>query len=106
MRYNGTMKQPDTDVLVRVAEAAMLEKGFLPSPPDAAIAEAARALPVSGATDGLRDLRAMPWTSIDNPESQDLDQIEAAEAVDGGTRLYVAIAEVDCFVPSRSALAG
>jgi len=104
MRYNGTMKQPDTDILVRVAEAAMIEKGFLPTPPAAAIAEAARAQPITAAIDGMRDLRALPWTSIDNPESQDLDQIEAAEAVDGGTRLYVGIADVDCFVAPRSAI--
>ena len=36
-----------------------------------------------------RDLGALPWTSIDNPESRDLDQIEAVESVDGGTKLYV-----------------
>jgi VacB/RNase II family 3'-5' exoribonuclease len=100
------MKQPDENILVRVAEAAMLEKGFLPKPPDAALAEAAGARPIDRAGDGMRDLRALPWTSIDNPESQDLDQIEAAEAVDGGTRLYVGIADVDHFVAPGSAIDG
>jgi exoribonuclease-2 len=50
----------------------------------------------------VKDLRHLPWTSIDNPESQDLDQIEAAEAVDGGTRLWVGIADVDVFVGAGS----
>ena len=95
------MKQPADDVLVEVAEAAMLEKGFVVRPSEAALAEAARAQPVDGAGGGLRDLRALPWTSIDNPESQDLDQIEVAEAVDGGTRLYVAIADVDSLRRAR-----
>ena len=98
------MTKPEDNVLVQVAEAAMREKGFLPEPSQAALAEAARAQPLDGARDGVRDLRALPWTSIDNPESQDLDQIEAAEAVDGGTRLYVGIADVDHFVPSGSAI--
>ena len=85
-------------MLVQVAEAAMREKGFLPDPPLDAQAEAARAQPVTVAGDALRDLRQLPWTSIDNADSRDLDQIEVAEEVDGGTRLYVAIADVDHFV--------
>ena len=104
MRYNDAMKQADSDILVRVAEEAMREKGFLPKPPDAAVAEAERAQPVSGAVDGMRDLRALPWTSIDNPESQDLDQIEVAEKAAGGTRLLVGIADVDVFVARGSAI--
>src|SRR3954447_19578425 len=104
MRYNGTMRDGNGDILVRVAEEAMLEKGFLPQPPAAAIDEAARAQPVATPIAGMRDLRGMPWTSIDNPESQDLDQIEWAETVDGGTRLYVGIADVDHFVAAGSAV--
>ncbi len=98
------MAQIDHGVLVQVALTAMREKGFLPDPPDDAVAEAAHAQPVAAPTAGMRDLRAMPWTSIDNPESQDLDQIEAAEVVAGGTRLYVAIADVDHFVAKGSAI--
>ncbi|HJW66447.1 MAG TPA: hypothetical protein VJ419_01580, partial [Gaiellaceae bacterium] len=29
--------------------------------------------------DGLRDLRALPWCSIDNDDSRDLDQLTVAE---------------------------
>ncbi|MGZ3443893.1 MAG: ribonuclease catalytic domain-containing protein, partial [Polyangia bacterium] len=98
------MKDSDDDILVRVAETAMREKGFLPDPPQAAEAEAGRAQPLVDPESGMRDLRALPWTSIDNPESQDLDQIEVAEVVDGGTRLLVGIADVDHFVAPGSAV--
>jgi VacB/RNase II family 3'-5' exoribonuclease len=98
------MTQTDRGVLAQVAEAAMREKGFLPEPPEDAVAEAARAQPVTAPAAGMRDMREMAWTSIDNPESQDLDQIEVAEVVAGGTRLYVAIADVDHFVAAGSAI--
>jgi VacB/RNase II family 3'-5' exoribonuclease len=98
------MKDSGGNILMQVAEAAMREKGFLPEPPAPAVAEAARAQPVTAPEGGMRDLRALPWTSIDNPESQDLDQIEVAEVVDGGTRLLVGIADVDHFVQPRSAI--
>jgi VacB/RNase II family 3'-5' exoribonuclease len=98
------MRDFDGNILLQVAETAMREKGFLPEPPDAAVAEAARAQPLTAPERGMRDLRALPWTSIDNPESQDLDQIEMAEAVDGGTRLLVGIADVDHFVAPGSAI--
>ena len=98
------MSRPDSQMLARVAEKAMIEKGFVPHPPPEAVAQAASAHPVDGVPAGLKDLRALPWTSIDNPESQDLDQIEVAEAVDGGTRLWVGIADVDRFVARGSAI--
>jgi VacB/RNase II family 3'-5' exoribonuclease len=54
---------------------------------------------------GLRDLRALPWSSIDNDESRDLDQLEVC--VDEGTpRLLIAIADVDSLVRRGSALDG
>ncbi len=52
-----------------------------------------------------RDLRHLPWCSIDNDDSRDLDQVSVAEPLDGGrTRLLVGIADVDALVPQGSAI--
>jgi exoribonuclease-2 len=53
----------------------------------------------------VRDLRDRPWSSIDNTESRDLDQIEMAEQLaDGNIRLVVGVADVDALVPKGSPL--
>jgi VacB/RNase II family 3'-5' exoribonuclease len=87
------------------ARDLMREAGFDPVFPPAALAEASRAEAPTTATGDIRDLRALYWSSIDNPESRDLDQLEWAEPLDGGrARLRVAIADVDAQVPAGSAI--
>jgi exoribonuclease-2 len=81
------------------------ESGFEPSfGPDVehqvAALDAASARPSAS---GTRDLRALQWSSIDNTESRDLDQVEVAEALPGGDiRVLVGIADVDVLVPKGS----
>ena len=51
----------------------------------------------------VKDLRALLWSSIDNMESLDLDQIEYCErGTSGEIIIRVAIADVDLFVPKES----
>src|SRR3954453_7935542 len=59
--------------------------------------------PIGG--DDIVDERALPWSSIDNRESTDLDQIEVAERLPGGViRVKLGIADVDAYVPRGSVL--
>jgi exoribonuclease-2 len=53
---------------------------------------------------GVKDLRHLPWSSIDNRESRDLDQIEAAERLDDDSiRVLIGVADVDTLVQLGSA---
>jgi exoribonuclease-2 len=91
--------------LVQGARHAMMDAQFLPDIPAAAQAEAAKLRPASPAGPGVQDLRSLPWSSIDNDDSRDLDQIEVAEALPNGhVRVRVGIADVDALVHKGSAL--
>jgi exoribonuclease-2 len=51
----------------------------------------------------MRDLRSLLWSSIDNFDSLDLDQLEYCERGESGEiRVKVAIADVDIYVPKQS----
>ncbi|MEP6743643.1 MAG: RNB domain-containing ribonuclease [bacterium] len=57
------------------------------------------------ADSNIEDLRELLWSSIDNAESRDLDQVEFAETLPSGDiRLLVGIAEVDGVVAKGSAI--
>ncbi|MFL5483455.1 MAG: RNB domain-containing ribonuclease [Gemmatimonadaceae bacterium] len=94
-----------TQDLRTVARQAMIDSGFQPdyTPEMEAELRNIGKHPETGAP--LRDLRNLLWSSIDNDDTRDLDQIEYAEqAPDGGWRLMIAIADVDAEVAKDSAI--
>jgi exoribonuclease-2 len=93
-------------ILRGIARQAMLERGLLPelSPEASAELDSIRRSPVPDDPPG-RDLRALPWCSIDNDDSRDLDQLTVAEeAGNGAVKVRVAIADVDAFVKKGAPL--
>src|SRR5208337_4618113 len=90
--------------LFAAARKEMIDEGFDPDfPPEVAQQLAALKTRTASTTDaGVRDLRSLLWSSIDNDTSRDLDQAEAAERVGAGIRVLIAIADVDSDVPLGS----
>ena len=84
----------------------MIERGLLPDFSKAALAEASALAPATAASErGLRDLGDLPWASIDNDDSLDLDQLSvAAPAPGGAVTILVAIADVDALVKVGSGI--
>jgi VacB/RNase II family 3'-5' exoribonuclease len=84
--------------LSAAARQEMLEHGFEPEFPPEVETQLAGIAPKPD-DGGLKNLTALLWSSIDNDDSRDLDQIEWAERAAGGVRVLVAIADVDSLVP-------
>ncbi|MGI8480484.1 MAG: RNB domain-containing ribonuclease [Chthoniobacterales bacterium] len=79
----------------------MLEAGFDPDFAPDVLAQAAA--PVAASPPEQRDLRDLLWSSIDNPTSRDLDQIEFVKREGNDEmRISIGIADVDAFVPKGS----
>src|SRR5450432_2319097 len=90
--------------LFAAAHQEMIDQGFEPDfPPEASRQLDALKHAATPAIDaGIRDLRSLLWSSIDNDTSRDLDQAEVAERVNDGIRILIAIADVDSDVPIGS----
>jgi len=88
----------DREDLARLARRAMDERGLRAGDltPPAVLDRDPRGDP------RVRDLRALPWSSIDNEDSRDLDQVELCEPGEGCTRVLVGIAEVAAYLPPES----
>jgi len=93
-------------ILQAIAERVMIERGLLPEFSARALVELGRLQAASAPADpGARDLRDLPWCSIDNDDSRDLDQLSVAEALPGArVKVLVAVADVDALVRSGSAI--
>eukprot|EP01126_Amoeba_proteus_P012193 TRINITY_DN15009_c0_g1_i1.p1 TRINITY_DN15009_c0_g1~~TRINITY_DN15009_c0_g1_i1.p1 ORF type:complete len:616 (-),score=146.09 TRINITY_DN15009_c0_g1_i1:79-1881(-) len=52
-----------------------------------------------------RDLRHLPWVSIDNDDTRDIDQLTAAEELpNGNVRILISVADCDYLIPKDSLL--
>jgi VacB/RNase II family 3'-5' exoribonuclease len=108
---------PHTDqrhraILQGIAQRAMRERGLLPDFSAAALAELDG---IQGPADvngesvegpsRIRDLTDLPWASIDNDDSRDLDQLTVAEALPlDMVKISVAVADVDALVKKGGAI--
>ena len=92
-----------------IARKAMRNYGFEPSFPSDVMSAALKLdgnVPQRVIAGGkVRDLRNLLWSSLDNIDTEDLDQIEYCEkGQNGEIHIWVAIADVDTFVPKDSVL--
>jgi exoribonuclease-2 len=97
----------NNDQLRAIARHAMLQRGLQPDVSAAAqrqLDAIEHAATEQGPT--IRDLRDLPWCSIDNDDSRDLDQLSVSQPLPGGAagsaRILVAIADVDGLLPVDS----
>jgi exoribonuclease-2 len=87
------------EVLRRIAVEAATARQFVTTFPSSVRDQLARIGGPAAPADGARDLTDLPWASIDNDDSRDLDQLTtAATQDDGAVRIWVAIADVDGLV--------
>jgi exoribonuclease-2 len=99
------MKDHRSIDLKAIAWDAMAKYGFEPRFSEGVVREvsALDAGMLFASRNGARDLRALHWSSIDNHDSLDLDQLECCEPGPAGEiHVRVAIADVDLFVPKES----
>ena len=94
-----------------IAHRAMIEHDLLPEFSPAALRQlqsierSAAGGDAKAPAQQIRDLRSLLWSSIDNDDSRDLDQLTVAEGLpNGATKILIAIADVDELVASGSAI--
>lgn len=93
-------------LLTGIAYQAMLDRGLLPDFSSDALRELSKIPGPARNNDGsIRDLRQLLWSSIDNDDSRDLDQLTVAEALaEDQVKILVAIADVDALVKEDTAI--
>jgi len=103
------MNQPELPRRARlqaIARRVMVERGLLPDFAPGAVAQASSITQAAHEPGpSIRDLRALPWVSIDNDDSRDLDQLSVSTAGAGETTtILVAVADVDALVEAGTAI--
>ncbi len=91
--------------LQKIAQRILTESGFKIEFPTNVLKELETAKPADiHSAPNIRDQRSMLWCSIDNDDSEDLDQLSVCEDLgNGSVKIFVAIADVDAVVPQNSA---
>jgi len=108
----NTKNKYHRSILKDIARRAMLERGLLPDFSAEALEELGRlhisSAPANGPggdPNGIGDLRTLPWASIDNDDSRDLDQLTVAESTSADkVKILVAIADVASSILHGSAI--
>jgi len=90
--------------LLDIARQAMIDRGFLPDFSDDVTRELRDIEGDGSSNDGLRDLTGLPWCSIDNDDTRDIDQLTVATREGEDIRIRVGIADVDARVRRGSAI--
>ena len=99
--------QRPADFLAEIARQAMIDRGLEPDYPNNALQQLnSISGPAKESGNGIRDMRDLPWCSIDNDDSRDLDQLTWAEKKGAATRVLVAVADVDAVVKKDTPLDG
>ncbi|MDO9514206.1 MAG: RNB domain-containing ribonuclease [Elusimicrobiota bacterium] len=99
-------KRHHRELLQKIAHRAMIERGLEPVFSNQVLAEV-KAIhgPAVQTGAAIRNLRHLLWSSIDNDDSLDIDQLTAAESLpDGSVKIFVAIADVAAIVKNGTAI--
>jgi exoribonuclease-2 len=92
------MNRKHEELLDEIAHQEMINRGLEPDFDKQALRQLDN-IHAPAREDDLKDLRDLPWCSIDNDDSRDLDQLTWAEdRGDGDTRILIAVADVDALV--------
>ncbi|HEY4306158.1 MAG TPA: RNB domain-containing ribonuclease [Gemmatimonadaceae bacterium] len=95
-QYSDQHRNFDMEAAVR---RVLIRSGFEPDLDAAGKQQVAGIKASAPMPAGVRDLSALPWSSIDNDDSRDLDQVEVAERLAGDNiKITVGIADVDALV--------
>jgi exoribonuclease-2 len=88
-----------------IARQAMIEHGLEPEFSAAAERQADSISQLNPKAPAIRDLRTLLWSSIDNDDTRDLDQLAVSEPLAAGAvKVLVAVADVEAQVERGSAI--